>query len=116
METEIYSLASINGKTDKYGELHGEAHEVSIQHPYIIDGHEHDDKLHHSWLNWASITKSERYDELYLNVSIADPRGSIGITIRRTDDGELLLFTPTEDEHGHVKIKKLGEGRFKLGH
>ena len=116
METEIYSLASINGETDKCGELHGEVDAVSIQHPLIMDGYEHNDKLHHSWLNWASIVKSEKYDELYLNVSIADPRGSIGIVIRRTDEGELLLFTPTEDEHGHVKITQLGEGRFKLGH
>lgn len=113
----VYSTASINHQEVLTEVLGGEVDQVRIGHPDIENGHEVDEKEHFSWLNWADVVKSEKYDELHLRASLGDPRGCFVITIRRMSNGELIMHVPHEDESAaHMKLTKLHEGTYKIGH
>jgi hypothetical protein len=76
-----------------------------------------------SWVNHAAVTLNEGEDSVTVSISVGDPRGSFGFTIRRMPDtedatypGQLLLHTPYPGEPSpHMALKQLHDGTFLIG-
>lgn len=47
-----------------------------------------------AWVNHANIWANEQAEEVTLTISLGDPRGALGITFRRLDDGRIALYMP----------------------
>ena len=51
-----------------------------------------------TWLNSARITTDPDDDAVHCVVSVGDPRGGFCFTVRRLEDGKLVINTPHPDE------------------
>lgn len=64
-----------------------------------------------SWLNSARITADPDDDAIHCVVSVGDPRGGFCFTVRRRDDGQLLIHVPHPGEGmAHEKTEALFPG------
>lgn len=64
-----------------------------------------------SWLNSASIELRPDYDEVNMYVSVGDPRGAFAFTVRRLNDGRIVIHTPYPGEsRPHVRTQYLHGG------
>lgn len=67
------------------------------------------------WLNSAALTLDRAEDSLTLSFSVDDPRGGFRITVRRFDDGTLVLTVPQPDEALlHRPLRKLTNGVYEI--
>ena len=68
-----------------------------------------------SWLNSARITADMDEDAVYCLVSVGDPRGAFCFTVRRLDDGTLIIHTPYPGEGmPHMKTTDLHPGTLQV--
>lgn len=73
------------------------------------------DELTHpvSWLNSAHVALDG--DSVTVGISVGDPRGFHGMTIRRGEDGTLYLSTPSPDDSLlHTGLDRVREGYYRL--
>jgi hypothetical protein len=62
------------------------------------------------WLNSARLVASPKEDAIHCYVSIDDPRGALGFTVRRLQDGRIVIHCPyPEDTMPHVNVARLNE-------
>lgn len=71
-----------------------------------------------AWLNSARITTDPDEDSVTAVISIGDPRGGFGFTIRRNPStGEILLHMPHPSETwAHMQIEALHPGTYRVIH
>ena len=68
------------------------------------------------WCNSAAIVIDEEHDEITLTISVDDPRGGFGFTVRRLEDGTLIMHVPTPDSTWlHAPLTKLHDGTYRIG-
>lgn len=70
--------------------------------------------------NWAGITTSVEDESVRVEISVADPRGCLTMTLRRVraEDGteRLLLHVPhPEDSTPHVALREIAPGTYEIG-
>lgn len=64
-----------------------------------------------NWCNGAGVRVGENSVNVW--VSIGDPRGALGLRVTKTENGELLIEVPTEEEM-HVKLERKSEGMLRV--
>ncbi len=77
------------------------------------------------WCNSASITLDREDDAVHLTISVGDPRGAFGFTVRRLSEGNsvdpngkpvLIMHVPYPDEPmPHEKLTALHPGTYRIG-
>jgi hypothetical protein len=66
-------------------------------------------------VNSASINFDDDHMECTVTISVGDPRGAFAMTIRRLNDGKLILHVPHEAEPlPHMPLHKLHEGTYEI--
>lgn len=104
-ETHIH--ASMAGEHDTNGDLDQETH-------YDKDGELKRFPL--SWCNSANIRQDPDDDAVHVSISVGDPRGAFAMTIRRLDDGSLVMHVPYPGESmPHMKLTDLHPGTYRIG-
>lgn len=69
------------------------------------------------WVNSAGMEFNESGDSVTVSISTGDPRGAFGMTIRRTDDGKLIMHVPHPGEpFAHEELTELHTGTYRVGH
>lgn len=69
-----------------------------------------------SWCNSAGIHPEPDGDSITVTLSVADPRGAFCMSIRRTEDGRLLLHVPHPDEGWlHAPLAPVHPGTYAVG-
>jgi len=69
------------------------------------------------WVNSAGMEFNEDDDSVTVSISTGDPRGAFGMTIRRTDDGKLIMHVPYPGEpFAHEELTELHTGTYRVGH
>ena len=69
------------------------------------------------WLNSARITTDPGDDAVHCVVSVGDPRGGFGFTVRRLSDGRLVIHTPYPGEGlPHMATRQINPGTLEVGH
>lgn len=63
--------------------------------------------------NWIGFTTSPEKQETRVEISIGDPRGCLTMTVRRLDDGRLILHVPTSSEM-HADLHELHPGTYEI--
>lgn len=79
---------------------HADSHTVELNHPQ-------------HWLNSARISVSD--DGVTCSVSVGDPRGAFAFTVRRLNDGRLIMHTPYPGESmPHMKLTEMQPGTYLI--
>lgn len=75
-----------------------------------------------AWANHANIFLDRGEDSVTVTISVSDPRGSFGMTIRRVPDGDgdysgqLIMHVPYEGMTSpHMPLKEIHPGTFVIG-
>jgi len=69
-----------------------------------------------SWLNSARVTADPDEDAVHCVVSVADPRGGFCFTVRRMNDGTLIMHVPQpRDGMLHAPLEEMHPGTFRIG-
>jgi len=70
-----------------------------------------------TWLNSARVTADPDEDAVRFAVSVGDPRGAFVFTVRRLNDGTLVMHVPHPgDSCLHAPLTPLHEGTFRIGY
>ncbi len=101
-----------------HAEIDGEAihrdkppESVAMRNDAAENGYEINPKSPLSWMNSARMIVDEAEDSVSLLVSVGDPRGAFCMTVRRKDDGTIVLHVPHEkDSMPHMDLKDIGHG------
>lgn len=65
--------------------------------------------------NWIGFTTSPEKQETRVEISVGDPRGSFTMTVRRLDDGRLILHVPhPETAEAHMRTRELHPGTYEI--
>lgn len=69
------------------------------------------------WLNSATIHLDREDDACHVLISCGDPRGAFAMTIRRLDNGNLVMHVPyPRDSMLHMPLAEHHEGTYKVGY
>ena len=70
-----------------------------------------------TWLNSARITTDPNDDAVHCLVSVGDPRGAFCFTVRRLQDGRLMIHMPYPGESmPHEATKQIHDGTLEVVH
>lgn len=68
-----------------------------------------------TFANSAGIHVSNDGTELTVTISVGDPRGAFGMTVRKLPDGRLILHVPYADEPmGHRTLVEMHPGTYEI--
>lgn len=68
-----------------------------------------------SWCNSAAISVSDQENTVHVSISVGDPRGAFVMTIRKLDDGRLVMHTPYQGMgFAHMPLRKLNPGTYEI--
>lgn len=96
---------------------------VTWEHPDAVVYAGHDvEAAPHGWLNFAGIEFHGR-DTVTVTLSVGDPRGAFGMTIRRVPDdldselaGKLIMHVPHPGESfAHAPLRQIHPGTYVIG-
>lgn len=69
-----------------------------------------------TWAQNAGVILDDEQDAVHVYIAADDPRGGFQMTIRRMEDGSLIMHLPYEGMSGpHMPLKEIHAGTFKLG-
>ncbi len=69
------------------------------------------------WLNSARITLDPESDAVHCAISVGDPRGAFGFTVRRLTSGEIVIHTPYPGEGmAHMETRQEHPGTLIVVH
>lgn len=70
-----------------------------------------------AWLNSARVTTDPSHDAVHCVVSVGDPRGGFGFTVRRLSDGRIVIHTPYPGQGmPHMELAPLHPGTMVVVH
>lgn len=101
------------------GELKGYSYEgdcsVRIANDAAENGYDQDPGPL-TWLNSARITADPQDDAVHCVVSIGDPRGGFCFTVRRMQNGQIVIHTPDpSDGMAHMATQQVRPGTLIVG-
>jgi len=68
-----------------------------------------------TWLNSARLVADPDDDAVHCYISVGDPRGAFGFTVRRLSDGTLVIHTPYPEEGlSHMETKHSHPGTLSV--
>lgn len=66
-------------------------------------------------VNSASLNFDDEHMGCTVTISVGDPRGAFAMTVRRLENGKLILHVPYEaDPLPHMPLRKLHEGTYEI--
>jgi len=84
---------------------------VRVEQPDVENGERETSSKPLSWLNSARVVLSPDEDSVTCLISVGDPRGAFGFTVRRMPDGRMVIHTPYPGEGmPHMPTAQLHEG------
>lgn len=69
-----------------------------------------------TWAKNVTIETDEEADAIHVTIAHADPRGGWQMTIRRMENGQLIMHLPYEGMSSpHASMRKITEGTYEVG-
>jgi hypothetical protein len=77
---------------------------------------EADERAPLGWCNSATIHLDREEDSVTVLISVGDPRGAFAFTVRRLQDGRLIMHTPYPGESmPHLGLTEIRPGTYEVG-
>lgn len=67
------------------------------------------------WVNSAAISLNRGHDAMTVAISVGDPRGAFAFTVRRLQDGRLMMYVPYAGEPmPHMTLTEIQPGTYEI--
>jgi hypothetical protein len=119
LETEPnYPTLYLDGERFGQPDLLEEIERLQIEFDATVNGYQSEaqERGPLGWCNMAAIVLDRAEDTVKLLISTGDPRGAFSLTVRRMDDGRLMMYAPhPSDSALHESLTEIRPGAYEVG-